>query len=228
MRSRFRSRFGVATLAVISLSVAGACQRNNDGGNVSVASASGDSVAARVDSAGGEVSNTPSAEPVAGRWITDANVLSLLGTMNAAQIAAADVELQGWHSDSVRAFAASVARGSAEMQHSVDSLAGRMNMVPIAPALAEQLSANMRAQIDSMRAYRGGSLDRAFLIQQMQGQRLMADYVTQLSGVAERPELQALLSSAAGGINSQAARAQLLLRAYDAADSAAAVAPKRR
>ncbi len=226
MRSSSRSRFGVVALAAISLCMAGACQRNNNDGSVTVASTNGDSAVARVDSAGGDVSNA-SSEPVAGRWITDANVLSLLGTMNAAQLTAANVELQGSRSDSVRAFAASVARGSAALKYSIDSLAGRMNMVPVAPALAEHVAGAMQAQIDSMRANRGGSLDRAFLVQQVQGQRLMADYATQLSGVTERSELQSLLSAVAASNNSQAARAQVLLRAYAAADSVAAAATKR-
>ncbi|MEO6879013.1 MAG: DUF4142 domain-containing protein [Gemmatimonadaceae bacterium] len=231
MRSTFRSRFGGVALAAISLCMAGACQRNSNDRSAAVASASTDSTVARVDSAGGDVSNA-AAEPVAGRWISDANVLSLLGTMNAAQLTAANVELQGWRSDSVRAFAASVARGSAALQYSIDSLAGRMNIAPVAPALAEHVAGAMQAQIDSMRANRGGSLDRAFLVQQVQGQGLMADYATQLSGVTERPELQSLLSAAAASNNALAARAQVLLRVYAAADSvtaaAAATATKRR
>ncbi|MGH7620699.1 MAG: hypothetical protein ACREPM_26095, partial [Gemmatimonadaceae bacterium] len=32
-------------------------------------------------------------------WITDANALAILDAMNARQIAAADVELEGWHTD---------------------------------------------------------------------------------------------------------------------------------
>src|ERR1043165_1071455 len=44
------------------------------------------------------------------RWLSDANLIALVGVMNQKQIAAADLELSGWRSDTVRAFAARVAQ----------------------------------------------------------------------------------------------------------------------
>ena len=223
MRSISSSKVAIAVLSAIGLTAAGACQKSDSANRTPVVVASTDSVPAVVDSAGGEVVDDSAAAPVAGRWLTDANVLSLLGTMNSRQIAAADAELQAWRSDSVRAFASSVAAEHAELQHSVDSVATRMDVAPIAPALAEQISATMQAQIDSMRANRGGlSLDRAFVAQQVAAQGMMADYVRQLSGVAQRPELQALLSSASTRIGLQLARARALQRSFSVADSSSA------
>src|SRR6478672_5504004 len=46
--------------------------------------------------AAGDVVIDPSNAPAKERWITDANAFSLFGIMNARQIAAADVELEGW------------------------------------------------------------------------------------------------------------------------------------
>jgi predicted outer membrane protein len=224
MRSNSSSKIVLFALSAIALTVAGACQESGSTDRAPVAVASTDSTTVAVDSAGGEVVNDSAAAPVAGRWLTDANVLSLLGTMNSRQIAAADAELQSWKSDSVRAFASSVAAGNAELQHSVDSLAGRMNIAPIAPALAEQVNATMQARIDSMKVNRGASLDRAFVAQQVAAQAMMADYVSQLSGVAQRPELQALLASASTRIGSQLARARALQRSFGAADSSSALA----
>lgn len=225
MRSISSSKVVIAVLSAIGLTVAGACQKSDRADRAPVVVASADSTAAAVDSAGGEVVDDSAAAPVAGRWLTDANVLSLLGTMNSRQIAAADVELQSWRSDSVRAFASSVAAGHAELQHSVDSLAGRMDIAPIAPALAEQIASTMQAQIDSMKGNRGGMpLDRAFVAQQVAAQGMMADYVRQLSGVAQRPELQALLASASTRIGSQLARARALQRSFAGADSSKAAA----
>lgn len=225
MRSISSSKVVIAMCSAVALVAAGACQKSDRTDRTPVVVAAADSGAAAIDSAAGEVVDDSATAPVAGRWLTDANVLSLLGTMNARQIAAADVELQGWRSDSVRAFASSVAAGHAELQHSVDSLAGRMNVAPIAPALAEQIAATMQAQIDSMKTNRGAmSLDRAFVAQQVAAQGMMGDYVRQLSGVAQRPELQALLSSASTRIGSQLARARALQRSFAATDSSNAAA----
>ena len=145
----------------------------------------------------GEVALDPAAARPRIRWLNDANVLSLLGVMNSRQIAAADVELESWHLDNVRAFASTMAREHAELQHSADSLAEQLRIAPITPALAQVLAARMQAQVDTLRWRPGRSLDRAFLRQQVASHELMADYVANLTGVAERPEVQALLASAA-------------------------------
>jgi len=174
--------------------------------------------------AGGEVvsdSASRSAAPSVGRWITDANVLSMLTMMNAKQIAAAKLELSAWHTDTVRAFASAIAAGHAELQHSVDSVAQIIKVVPIAPALSESISATMQAQIDSLGDLRGGALDRGFLRQQTQSQALMVDYVAKLAGVAEHPELQGVLATAAAQVASQLSRARALQTAFAMADSTA-------
>lgn len=175
---------------------------------------------------GGDVSTDSSAassESPAGRWITDANVLSLLGVMNSRQIAAADAELGAWHSDTVRSFASTVAREHAEIQHTVDSVAERIHLVPVAPALGALLAARMQAQIDSMITYRNGSLDRAFVREQVASHRLMVDEIQKLAGVAQSQDLQAVLSSVAARIEAQLVHATSLQATLQAADSFAAV-----
>lgn len=174
--------------------------------------------------AGGDVlSDSVNRRPAspAGRWITDANVLSMLTMMNAKQIAAAKLELSAWHTDTVRAFAATIAAGHAELQHSVDSVAQIIKLEPIAPALSASISDTMQVQIDSLYGLHGGALDRGFLRQQTQSQAMLVDYVAKLAGVAEAPELQALLSSAATQVASQLSRARALQTAFATADSTA-------
>jgi len=174
-----------------------------------------------VESAG-EVASDFVAAPVVGeRWITDANILSLFGAMNARQIAAADVELSTWHSDTVRAFAAAMAREHAELQHSVDSTTSRIGLSPVAPALSRDWMSAMQAQIDTMRQSRGDALDRAYVRQQVASHQLMGEYIKQLAGAAERPELRAFLETAAGRVASQLERARSLHTVLTAADSAA-------
>lgn len=189
-----------------------------------------DTVRATTDTveSGGEVASDFVETTVKERWITDANVLSLLSAMNARAIAAADIELEAWHVDAVRAFAASIAREHAELQHSVDSVAGRLDLVPIAPALARPWMATLGAQIDTLRQARGNAVDRAFVHQQVVSHQLIGDYVQQLGATAERPDLRSLLNSTATRIASQLARARALEATLAAADSAAADSAARR
>jgi predicted outer membrane protein len=166
------------------------------------------------------------------RWLTDANLLSLFNMMNARQIAAADVELEAWHVDSVRAFAASVAREHAELQHSVDSLSERLHLTPIAPALAQTISATLQSQLDTLRRTYGRALDRAFVRQQVATYQLMTDYMTEFAAVAERAEMQSLFTAAKDSMSAQLSRARTLQAALAladsvAADSAAKVAARR-
>ena len=182
----------------------------------------------------GEVAirSTPDTAVIPVRWLTDANLFSLFGTMNARQIAAADVELESWHVDSVRAFAVTVAREHAELQHLADSVAQQIRVVPIAPALSQPVSATMQAQIDSLRRAYGHSLDRVFIRQQVASYQFMTDEMSELAAVAERSEVQSLFAAARDSMNAQLVRARALqarLAVADstvAADSAAKLAAK--
>ena len=198
------SRFELTNVALIVFSISSivACGRGNPRERQSNRIV--------VGTAGGEVVvGNESATPVrpSARWITDANVLSLASAVNARAIAAADVELENWHVDTARAFAASMAREHADLQHSIDSLSARLNLTPVTPALAKQWTSVLQAQIDTIWRAGDGGRDLAFVRQQVSSHQRMADYFTQLAAVAERPELQALLESAAAKTRSQAERA---------------------
>jgi predicted outer membrane protein len=179
--------------------------------------------------AGGEVVAEPASKPAvnSARWISDANTLSLLSALNARAIAAADVELENWHVDTARAFAASMAREHAELQHSIDSLAGRLNLTPVTPALAKDWTSVLQAQIDTVRRAGDAGIDLAFVRQQANSHRLMSDYITQLAAVAERPELRALLETAAAKTTSQAQRASALQPTVARIDSVRRAARRR-
>jgi len=172
----------------------------------------------------GEVAirSTPDTAVIPVRWLTDANLFSLFGTMNARQIAAADVELESWHVDSVRAFAVTVAREHAELQHLADSVAQQIHVVPVAPALSQPVSATMQAQIDSLRRAYGHSLDRVFIRQQVASYQFMTDEMSELAAVAERSEVQSLFAAARDSMNAQLARARTLQARLAVADSTVA------
>jgi hypothetical protein len=208
MRNRFAR--GLNLLLVVAAAAGAACSTSNTDTN----EAAGDVVVHATP-------DTASAKPIV-RWLSDANLLSLLGVMNSRQIAAADVELEGWHVDSVRAFAAGVAREHAELQHSADSLSEHLHLAPVAPALAQPVSATLQAQIDTVRRAEGRALDRVFMRQQVASYQFMTDYLGQLAAVAENPDVQALLSTARDGAATQLNHARALQARLAVSDSVAA------
>jgi putative membrane protein len=173
---------------------------------------------------GGEVVSDSAAKPAIGAWLTDANVLSLLAAINRTQIDAADVMLRAWHSDTVRAFAASMAREHAELARSIDSVAMQAKLTPIAPAVTETMSAPFRASVDTLRWTRGIALDRAYVRQQVTSHQAMATQVAQLGSVAQRPEVQGLVSAAGARIGAQVERAKALDAEFAKTDSLKAAA----
>lgn len=225
MRTKFTASIAlIAVLGPIGVSMTSCSDDDGSEQRPAAATAASNASSAHRDTSEftGEVSVDSSAARPAVRWLTDANVLSLASMMNSKQIAAADVELESWHLENVRDFASSMAREHAELQHSIDSLAERARITPITPALAQTISAKMQRQIDSLRSSSGRSLDRAFLRQQIAGHELMANYVTDLTGVAEKPEVRALLASMGDRVGNQLARARALLASIATRDSIAA------
>jgi len=183
-----------------------------------------------IDTAGGEVVGDPAAKPVAtpARWITDANALSLLTTLNARELAAVDWELENWHVDTARAFAATMAREHADFQHSIDSLTAQLKLSPVSPALAEGWTSAMQAQIDTVHRAGDAGIDLAFVRQQANSHQLMSNYFSQLASVAEKPELRAFLETAAAKASSQSQRALALQPIVARIDSTRRVATGRR
>ena len=161
------------------------------------------------------------------KWLNDANVLAIVTTMNQRQMAAADAELSTWHVDTVRAFAASMYREHTALQHSIDSLAAAAHIAPVLPALGTTIRGQMQAQIDTIYQHGGRGFDRAYVTQAVAGHQLMAQYLTQLSAVADAPAVSTLIGSVAPVVQSQIARATAMRTLFATADSVTADSVRR-
>src|SRR5579884_263277 len=139
-------------------------------------------------------------------WLTDANILALLGAIDARETALANAELQAWHSDTARAFATDVARGAAETQHTADSLAATIHLAPVVSALQDTMLAALQPHIDTVAMSHGPQMDRVFVQHAIAMHQLIADDLSQMAGTADSPEMQAVTSSAEGRVAAQIAR----------------------
>jgi len=170
-------------------------------------------------SATGDVSSM-SARPVAGKWLTDGSIVSLIGVLNQHEIAAAGVEFQAWHSDSVRAFAASMIQEHAAMQHSIDSAAAAAGVAPVMPALGLELQDSLKSVVDGLKTLKGAALDRAYLDGEVASHTMLVDYYEELARVAEHPAIVGALANAVATLQLQARRAQLMRSTLAMIDSA--------
>ena len=158
------------------------------------------------------------------RWLSDANILSLLSLINARQIAVAEIELENWHYPGIRDFALSMLRDHTSLQRSIDSASEHLRLAPIRPALADRVSAVFQAQVDSM-LVRGrggrGNLDIAFVGEQITSHQLMANYVQQFAAAAETVELQNFLNGVGTRVAAELSQSRAMQRrpatSYDSA-----------
>src|SRR5215475_14108573 len=178
--------------------------------------------AAKTEVAAGEVAPTPPDSTTTEIWLNDANLLALMGAMNSRQIAAANIELSTWHSDTIRDFAVSMSHEHSALQRSIDSVARTLKLAPVMPALGAVIVGEMQRQIDSIAGFTGRALDRAYVRQTVSGHETMAKYATLLAAAAERPEVQSVLSSASTRIAAQVNRAKAFDASLTRADSVAA------
>ncbi len=182
---------------------------------------------ARTAEAAGDVAKDSAAPRDNIKWLNDGNVLALLTTMNQRQAAAADVELSSWHVDTVRAFAAAMYREHTALQHSIDSVAEAAHIAPLLPALGTTIRGQMQAQIDSINQHGGRGFDRAYVMQSVAGHQLMAQYLTQLSAVADAPAVASLIGSMSTAVQSEITRANAMRALFAVTDSIAADSAKR-
>ncbi|HEX4682978.1 MAG TPA: DUF4142 domain-containing protein [Gemmatimonadaceae bacterium] len=162
------------------------------------------------------------------RWLSDANIISLLGDVDARQVALANAELQAWHSDTVRAYATGVARIHTDLQHSVDSVAAKLRLAAVVPAVQDSLTAALQPAIDTVNGSHGPQMDRVFVRQAIGADQYLADYLSQLGTMTPTPEVQALVDNAQARVASELTRAKQLSAMFVVGDSIAADSLARR
>ena len=210
--------------AFVVIGAIAACAKEKPAAKQPVATASR---SRKIAEAAGDVAKDSAAPRDNIKWLNDANVLAVLTTMNQRQVAAADAELSSWHVDTVRAFAAAMYREHTALQHSIDSLADAAHIVPVLPALGTMIRGQMQAQIDTINQHGGRGFDRAYVMQSVGGHQLMAQYLNQLSAVADAPAVETLIGSMSTVVQSQITRANAMRALFAVADSIAADSAQR-
>jgi hypothetical protein len=164
------------------------------------------------------------ASDIATRWLSDENILSLFGGLNAHMSATANVELQRWGSDTVRALATQLVREHEVSRMEVDSVARKLHLAEITPAIGPSIDSSFKAQRDTLSWVPTSQLDRAFLDRTTRDHQMFVSYLQELAAGASREDLRLELARIASREALHMARIRGTQLALAAADSAHRVA----
>jgi predicted outer membrane protein len=209
---------GLAWRALSAALCLGVIACSNDKPPTKTAAAHGRDSAAKitVSESHGEVA--PAGDADARGWLSDENIVALARLLNSAQIGAANVELEHWHTGAVRDVATQIKGDHAAMQTSLDSLTAELKIAPVVPALATVMDSTSRRELDGIAALQSAPMEQAYVRQQIASHERMIDQLRQLAAAADRPELSALLTAHVARLQSHVSSVKTLQRTV-AADS---------
>lgn len=179
----------------------------------------------------GDVALDSATETVNAHWLTDSNVVALLGLVNQRQQDLAHLELQSWASDTVQTLATAMEHAYAAQQQSLDSLTNALHLHPALPAVGVALDTSLQQRVATLQGLGAARLDSAFLRAASAQDAWAADYLEQLATVATAPELGAFAAKAANRATLQLNTIRQFIAMRSAAlarDSASADSTRRK
>lgn len=161
------------------------------------------STAGAVDTSAGAVANS-------GMQMSDANILSVIATINGAEIKDAQTAQQKASSKQVKDFAQQMVTDHRAMQGNLDSLAKAKNLTPQAGPMADSLQNATNAQADSLSKLSGKQFDQAYISAQVTAHQQAVDMLTRMSSSAQDPDLKNAIQQAIPKVQSHLDRARSL------------------
>jgi putative membrane protein len=188
-------RFGAIACAIGALVVGCSGGDNRNGDTLNMAGA--------VDTSAGAVANS-------GMQMSDANILSVIATINGAEIKDAQTAQQKASSKQVKDFAQQMITDHRAMQGSLDSLAKAKNLSPETGPTADSLQSATSAQADSLSKLSGKQFDQAYISAQVTAHQQAVDMLTRMSSSAQDPDLKNAIQQAIPKVQSHLDRARSL------------------
>ena len=184
------------------------------GGDDEAAAGAGDSAVAGSATMGGDTSmtggsmgSTTGAAP-ADAALSDANIFSMIGMSNAAEIGTSKA-VQGKAADaSVKTFAADMVKDHTAMQGEADKLATKLNVTPQAPPQADAMQKMTDSVTTALKSATGPELDRQYMTFQVQAHQSTLDNLQRFETQAQNAELKALIQKAIPKVQGHLQRAQ--------------------
>lgn len=155
----------------------------------------------------GLISGCAAAQRAMPGTLSDANVISMLDTINVSEIEAGQLAAQKASSPAVRKFADRLVDEHTEKMQTTVQLANRMRVTPDKPQLASSVESTHRETMQELRKKSGRDFDRAYLDYQVtmheQAVKLVEDTANSVDDarlkqhlIRTRPDLSSHLSAA--------------------------------
>ena len=162
-------------------------------------------------------------------WLTDSNVVALVGVVTTPILDAARLELQNWVNDTVQRSARRVLADLKAIQWTVDSAAGAAGIPSQRPALADVLEPRYRARLDAIAGLYGKPLERRWVETTVQSLQDLSNDLESFAAATRSPELRGALSlHALPRVRVQLAEVRALQRTLTVADSTRQAAREAR
>lgn len=168
------------TLAVAAVCLLAACS-GSDTQSEDAVSAGADSLAAGSDLARDDM--------------TDANIMSMIATANAAEVAAGELASTKARNADVKAFARQMVTEHQAMQKEADQLATSAGITPQAPANGDSAQRASAASLDSLKTMTGADFDRAYMAGQVRDHQATLANLQRFQGAAQNADLRTMIGN---------------------------------
>lgn len=143
--------------------------------------------------------------------MTDANISSQIGTINGAEIQAAEMATRRARSADVKRFAREMIQDHRAMQKMVDSIATAKNLTPEPMANADSLQSATKAEQDRLSQLTGAAFDSAYANSQVMAHQQALDFLNRASNATQDSDLRTVIQQAIPKVQAHLDRARTLV-----------------
>ena len=147
----------------------------------------------------------------AGGTMSEANIMSMIGLSNAAEIQTSQIAQDKATNAEVKTFARDMVRDHQAMQKEADSLAAATNMQAQAPAQGDQKQQMVNQATQQLQSTaKGAEFDRAYMTGQVQAHQQTLTELQSYQGMVQNAELRAMIEKAIPAVQQHLQRAQTI------------------
>jgi putative membrane protein len=217
---RQMTRCGSLLLVGITAAL-GACSKGNGGADstgAAPAAATTDSAAGTTAAPAPASTDSAAAANAGAANLSAANIASLIGMTNAAEIGQAKVAQEKATSADVKAFAKQMISDHQAMQKSVDSLAQAKGVSPTPPPQADQMKQDASTTLSTLNSTpKGAAFDKAYIDAQVAAHQKALNDLQNFANSAPDPDLKAQIQGAIPKVQAHLDKAQQIQSSLGAA-----------
>ena len=192
------TRQSALALALGAVTVLGACKKNENAADTSMAAADTSMKAGMTSSTSMNASPSTSPAPA----MTDAGIFAMLHAANQGEIDAGKMAETKATNTAVKSFARDMVSAHTKLLNEGDALAKKLNITPDNAAADSIMAMNKSTAATLSSTPKGAAFDSAYVNAQVAGHQYVLSMVKNAEGAAQNPQLKSALQSAEPQIQS--------------------------